>query len=502
MKTFYNSEKALKAIKNVALYLRKSRGDIDEDLKKHSLIMKEICEKNEWNYVEYSEIGSGESIEDRVEMKKLLKDVEEGLYDAVVCFQFDRLGRGSGTDQDTIRWTFKNSDTLIITANPFEILDPNDERDEETMDFKGFLARREYKIITKRLSSGRKIGLRMGRWSNGQAPWGYRYNKELKKLTPHPEESEIYKTLIVQEFLDGKSTYDIAWNLNKKKIPSPRNGLWHSNTVNNLLKSEVHLGHIVFNKTEGVRESQKKSKDKKTFKRLPKEEWMIVKNCHIPLKTEEQHMRILHLMGIKKSHVKGGNINALSGLVKCFNCQSTLTIQKNKNGIFFKKCSKCKECKGGHIDLAYDAIQDSVLFLRDKLTQINNSYSNDNEKQIILNKIKTIEEELDKNEEALERIEDAYEMGMYSAEKAKVKSKARQERILELEDELKIQKKKIESFSIVTNEERIKRIDKFLEDVKTISDPEKLNVIYKSIIDNIQWKRTDTYEVKITVNFL
>lgn len=502
MQTLYKTERIMKVIKNLALYLRKSRGDEDKDLEKHMLIMKEICEQNGWNYVVYPEIGSGESIADRVKIKELLADVEEGLYDAIFVFDYDRLGRGSGTDQDTIRRTLKKSDTLIIQANPFEIYDANDERDEETLDFKGFMAKREYKMITKRLTTGRKIGLRMGRWSNGAAPFGYSYNAELKKLTPHEEQSEIYKTLIVQEFLNGKSTYDIAWNLNKKKIPSPRNGLWSANTVNSLLKSSVHLGHIVFNKSEGVRASQTKSLDKRLFKKKPKEEWITVENCHTPLKTEEEHVRILHLMGDKKSHNKGGNVNSLTGIVKCFNCNSTLTIQREEEKVSLKKCSNCGECKGGDIQLVEDAIYDTVIALRDKLASINAQQTNDEEKQVILSKIQSLEDEYEKNEEALERIEDAFEMGMYSADKAKKKMKARQERLLELEDEIKNEKKKLDGFSVVTNEERIKKIDTFLNEIKNTTDQKRLNAVYKSIISHINWKKTDTHEVRVTVNFL
>jgi site-specific DNA recombinase len=502
MQQLHRTTRVMEAIKNVGMYLRKSRGDEDKDLEKHKLIMKEFCEQNEWNYVEYPEIGTGESIADRIKIKELLEDVQEGLYEAVVVFDYDRLGRGSGTDQDTIRRVFKSSDTLIVQVNPFEIYDPNDERDEEMMDFKGFMANREYKMITKRLTTGRKIGLRMGRWSNGIAPYGYSYNSDLKKLIPHKEKAEIYKDYIVYDFLDGKSTYDIAWNLNKKKIPSPRNGQWTANTVNRLLKSEVHLGHIVFNKTEGVRQSQTKSLDKKPFKKKPKEEWITVKNCHTPLKTEEEHMRILALMGNRKVHSKGSNVNSLTSLVKCFNCGSTLLTQKINGEVFLKKCSNCGKCKGGNTGLIEDAIYDTVSTLKERLVKISNQATNNKEKEIILTKIKSLESDYEKNEEALERIEEAFEMGMYSADKAKKKMKVRQENIIALEEEIKNEKKKLESFSTVTNEERIRKIDTFLNDIKNTTDSKKMNMIYKSIISHVDWMRSDLYEVKVTVNFL
>lgn len=503
MQLFQQKNNIMEAIRNIAMYIRKSRGELEKDLEKHKLVMKEICENNNWNYVEYFEIGSGESIEDRVKIKELLSDVEEGLFDAVFVFDFDRLGRGNGADQERIQRVLKYSDTLVVTANPFEVLDPNDERDEETMDFKGFMARREYKMINKRLSTGRKIGQRMGNWSNGAAPYGYKYNPELKKLVPDEKESEIYKELIVKEFMNGKSTYDIAWNLNKKKLPSPRNKQWTPETVNRLLKSEVHLGYIVFNKTEGVHQSKNKSGNKKPLRFKPREEWITKKNCHTPLKTDQEHMRILHILKQRKTHSKGGNINSLSGIVKCINCSSTLTIQKDdKEDVFLKKCSNCGEIKGGELRLVEDAIYITAQILSERLSQMNVQDSSDKEKEIILQKINKLENEIEKNEEALERIEDAYEEGLYSADKAKKKTRIRQEAILTMEDEMKIEMKKMENFSLITNEQMLEKIDKFLNDIKEKKNGRELNAIYKSIISHVTWERRETDEVRVTVNFL
>lgn len=499
MSTFQNTSNIIESIKNVALYTRKSRGDADEDLEKHRHIMENICKENNWNFVEYSEIGSGDSIEDRVAIKDLLRDVEAEIYDAVLVFDYDRLGRGSGTDQDTIIFTLKRADTLIIVANPFQILDPNDERDEETMDFKGFMARREYKMITKRLSSGKKIGLRMGRWTNGVAPFGYIYNRELKGLTVNKEEADIYKKLIVKEYINGKSAQDIAWGLNKKKIPSPRNGLWSDTTVLNLLRSEVHLGHIVSNKTEGQR--GKTSKGKKPFRNLPKSEWITVKNCHQAIKTEEEHLRILAIMKNKNRGSSVG-INALSGLVKCFKCEETLIIQREEEKVFIKNCAKCKGTRGGDSALVEHSIRETIVRLREALSKVDDSQFDRGRDELILKEIAKLEKELNQNELAIGRIEEAFEMGMYDAQKAKERMKQRQENILELEEKIRTSKKSLSNISRMNNNERLLRVDTFLEQIGKTENSKEMNEIYKSIIDSISWKRTEWDEVVVTVNFL
>ena len=98
----------------VAIYIRKSREDKDEykedTLLRHERLLKEYCNKYDLRYSEktiYREIVSGDSINNRPEMQRLLKDVENGLYDGVVVVELQRLSRGNGIDQEIIKETFR-----------------------------------------------------------------------------------------------------------------------------------------------------------------------------------------------------------------------------------------------------------------------------------------------------------------------------------------------------------------------------------------------------------
>ena len=64
---------------------------------------------------EYPEVVSGESLYTRPQMLRLLQDVEEGKYDAVLCMDLDRLSRGRMKDQGIVLDAFRESGTLIIT---------------------------------------------------------------------------------------------------------------------------------------------------------------------------------------------------------------------------------------------------------------------------------------------------------------------------------------------------------------------------------------------------
>ena len=96
-----------------AMYLRKSRaeegaGSWEETLSKHREALSALARRMKLTIGGcYEEVLSGESLLGRPEMLRLLQDVEAGKYDAVLCMDIDRLGRGGMKDQGIILETFK-----------------------------------------------------------------------------------------------------------------------------------------------------------------------------------------------------------------------------------------------------------------------------------------------------------------------------------------------------------------------------------------------------------
>lgn len=101
-------------IKEVALYIRKSRvEETEDDLKNHINMLIDICKKHHWNYTLYREVKSGTTIEMRPEMQRLLKDIESELFDALLVVDQDRLGRGDSSDSDYIKRILKKTHTYL-----------------------------------------------------------------------------------------------------------------------------------------------------------------------------------------------------------------------------------------------------------------------------------------------------------------------------------------------------------------------------------------------------
>ena len=161
-----------------AVYLRKSRADLEaeargegETLARHEHTLLELARARKLSVIgTYRELVSGDTISDRPEMRRLLSAVERGEYDAVLCMDIDRLGRGDGSDQAVILKTFKYSNTIIIT--PYKTYDPRAESDEEFLEYAQFMARGEYKRIKRRMWAGGVGSAKEGKWQSPKAPFG------------------------------------------------------------------------------------------------------------------------------------------------------------------------------------------------------------------------------------------------------------------------------------------------------------------------------------------
>lgn len=494
-------------IKTVAIYLRKSRGDDESALDKHKTELVSLCERYGWRYVIYAEIESGDSIKNRPEMQQLLKDVEADMFDAVVVYHYDRLGRGDLEDQALIQKVFKKTNTYIVT--PYKIIDLNNEFDEEITEFQGFMARREYKLIKKRLLQGKKIGAKLGNWTNGTPPFPYEYDPSRKGLVVNKEKYRIYR-MMVDEYLKGKSTIDIAWELNKAGIPSPRGGRWHENTVRRLLIDETHLGKIVSNKTEGDTSKVPRRPSSKPFRVKPKNEWIVVENCHEAVKTQEEHDKILELMKLRRVTRSSNKIYPLTGLIKCGLCGATMSFYERANKVLVKPCQrinletgeKCKN-RGGQIEFILDEIILQIDPYRERLMQLLNEGEDDDNNILISNLLKEKEEKVLRKERALDRIREAYEEGVYTLDEFHERSNKAKREIQELEEEIKLLKRKLEREGKVSLEERIRYLEWVKEELKKPNiPPEELNKLYKMIIESISWVRVEDDEVVVTINFM
>lgn len=496
-------------IKDVAIYIRKSRGE-EEDLEKHRADLVELCEERGWRYREFAEVGTSQDIESRPAVQALLKEIEDDMFDAVVVIERDRLSR-KDVGQSQINDTLRRNDVLVVT--PYKTIDLNNENDMLTADIEDLLARYEYRTITRRFQRGKKRGAKNGEWTNGAPPFPYYYvpkeerNEKGESLEVDEEKAEVYKYM-TKEFLKGRSTYDIAWELNKEGIKSPKGGHWNDITVRRLLEDETHLGRIISGKTEG---SGHVKKITKPLVKKPREEWTIVNNCHKALKTLDQHEKILESFKKRKRSYRRLGKLPLHSLIKCGICGRTMSLNRKNNGNHnIKPCPKrhpdgtyC-ENRGGTTNILIDEVNRQLEMFRDDIEKnIRNEAKENSLYEKVKKQISKKEEQIDYiyNTE-LENHKKLALSGYFEAKEAKMEKDKLLDKVKVLEDEIHDLQKQFTNTETMTNEDRIKAIDRFFEKVKSneVADSD-LNLAYKSILDSIEWKRVDE-EVEVSINFL
>jgi len=495
-------------IRYVAIYIRKSRAESMEDLEKHRLVLMDLCKRHNFKFVEYIEVGTSDSIDLRPKICKLLKEVEEGVYDAVCVVEYDRLGRGDLGEQDRIKKAFQKSNTFIIT--PDKIYDLNDDVDDTYADFKGFFARQEYKMITKRLRQGKKIGARRGQWTNGTPPFPYVYQRYKEKFNPKgivvdDDRYEVYRS-IIEEALNGMPPQKIAEVLNRKGILTAKSKYWSGVTIQRLLIDETHLGKIISNKTQGDGH-KKKRPNAKSLKTLPKSEWVIVENCHEAVKTQEEHDRIIQLIssrsliGTKARH----QTYAFSGLVKCENCGHSHTFYVKRDELFMKPCwytyptgEKCRN-DGIRVSVIEDMVLTEIKKYKDAFIADMPETEDDT-----LSGIQTLitenEANLQKQIRALEIVNDAYEYGDYSRDEWLKRKRKWEEEIFNTKNTLYDLHKQAKSTVQITNADRQAMLTAFYENITHTTDQAARNDLYRTIIERIIWRKAGD-DIKVSIKF-
>ncbi|MBZ9688447.1 recombinase family protein [Clostridium estertheticum] len=286
-------------ISNVAIYLRvASAREGKKGLFKQQNILLEVCKKNGWKSTIYKEIASGATIQKRPEIKKLLNDVTQNLYDAVLVVDVSILSRQI-TELAIIKHTLVSSNTDLYILN--KVMDFTNDNDEGILDYTQSLYTRMMHMVhiqlSDRISKGKKSGAKAGYWTNGIPPYPYEYQKwgnvcNPRSLVVNSDKLKVYKKIVNGIIINKKTLTEIAIELNKIGVPSPRGVNWGVTTLRRLLVDETHLGKIVINKTRG---DGHKSTSVNTikFETIPQQGHIFYEGRHEAVKTVDEHERIL-----------------------------------------------------------------------------------------------------------------------------------------------------------------------------------------------------------------
>lgn len=365
-------------------YLRKSRTDdptldVAEVLAKHEQMLDEWVERNlpgagpipEDN--RYREVVSGETIDDRPEIQKVLQRVESPRIKAILCVEPQRLSRGDLEDIGRLVKLLRYSNTLVITLQ--YTYDLRDERDRDM--FERELKRgNEFLEYQKRImNNGRLQSVKNGNYIGTKPPYGYnkvQYKDGKKKcftLEPHPEQAPIVK-LIFELYAKGYGSHKIARTLNEMGLKTQRGGKWQAESLKRMRTNEHYLGKTVWNRRQTVKTVEG---GEVVVSRPLSSDYLVYPGKH-PAIIEQELWDAVQEIRNKIPPVKGKAkcSNPFAGLVfcKCGRSMSRRTYKNNEPRLLCDNQVNCgtpsclvSEMEQAVAEVLRDAIQDFELMI-------------------------------------------------------------------------------------------------------------------------------------------
>ncbi len=294
-----------------------------------------------WTLVkEYKELGvSGykKTAAERDELQQLKKDAEAGVFDVLLVFMFDRLGRREDETPFIIEW-------LVLRGIEVWSVKEGQQTFESRVD-------KLLNYIRYWQSGGEseKTGIRVyekhsqmikdGTFCGGIAPYGYRLipstrlsnkGRQLKEMVIDEEESKIVRLIYSLAVDLGMGGQRIALYLNEHAIPTRKGSKWGLSVINYMLRNPIYKGYPTYGKTTAKTGANK---------RLNPEQWLIsaVKIEHLAIIQEtmwEAAQRIREARTPDRFKTKNIDYSQyplqtkskllLTGKIRCGHCGSTL----------------------------------------------------------------------------------------------------------------------------------------------------------------------------------
>lgn len=487
--------------KQYYMYLRKSRADLEaeargegETLARHRRALTALAQRNGHPISRiFEEIVSGDTIASRPEMQSLLAIVESGACAGVYVNDVDRLARGDSIDQGIVKQAFYATNTLIIT--PYKVYDPTNVADEDFFDFSLFMARFEYKVMKRRMQTGRMRSASEGNYLGTRPVYGYERVKRPDRpgctLQPVPEKAEIVRSIFNwYAYGDGSgkplSADAIAKRLNAMGLRTDLGVLYDGNRIRAMLRNPAYIGRVSWAKhvkkvklVDGVR----------TELREKNPAPIIVDNAHpaiidIDLWNKVQTMFATHAKLPKNTDAPVRNV--LAGLFRCVHCGRTL-LRKESNGRPDMLACKTYGCPttGIYIPIAERAV---IEALEDWNARYSLPPEPASEPAEASAPTLAIERQLSTLEKQLERLHDLVEQGVYTPADFVRRRDALRDRMQSLQSQLASMQTQPTTEDLIRAE--LPQIRHVLESYPTTQDLQERNNLLRTVIDHVDYDKT------------
>ncbi|MFK7695174.1 recombinase family protein [Paenibacillus sp. HJGM_3] len=305
-----------------------------------------INSKSDWVLVkEYVEKGVSAfkvSASKRDEIQRAKDDAEKGLFDVLLVFMFDRLGRRDDETPFVMKW-FAKQGVELWSVN--EGQQKFESHGDDLMNYIRFWqSSGESKKTSMRVKENHTQMVEDGKFRGGKPPYGYKLvktsevnkkGKELMGLAVNEEQAAIVREMYMLVYEQGFGSNRIAKYFNIERKPtvmSSTGGEWTTGVINFILRNPIYKGYSTYGK---------RTSDFGVFNMQPKDKWVLSQQANDELIiVDESVWNAVQTIRSSRTPDKSKNDSyervtitksplLFTGIARCGHCGSPLTTTYN-----------------------------------------------------------------------------------------------------------------------------------------------------------------------------
>ena len=483
------------------MYLRKSQQDdpnesVLEVVAKHEGILQDWARRELGREIPedciYREVVSGgESLDEREEIQKVLKRIEDPMVGGVLVVDPQRLTRGTLQDCGRLIMMFTYTSTLIATqAMTYDMTDKMHCKIFESELMRG----RDYLDYVKvAFARGKEASIRKGNYIASRPPFGYDKITIGKDHTLVPNKDADVVRMIFDWYVNERIGYKrIADRLTEMGIKPVYNESWNDNTIGIMLRNLHYDGKVFYGKKRAVNVI-KDGKLKTSRPIAKKEDIIVVEGKHPAIVDHDLFMAAQEILNNHPRAKKDRELqNPLAGITKCATCGKALFLQK-----FQGRRTARLECrtKPAHFkSVLYESVEDALLTALEysELPNLEALQKNNAGNSIAIQQklIKRLEDEMRGYHEQEETQYELLETKKYTQELFDKRNAVLRQKMGECEERLK--KAKAALPNAINYDEKIIQLKDAIQALKDGNlSPKEKNKRLKAIIERVEVETID-----------
>lgn len=387
-----------------------SPGQESRSISNQRALLLDYAAQQSWTVTEiYIDEDYSGSDRERPAFRKMLRDAQAGKFHILLCKSQSRFTRELELVEKYINGLFVDWGIRFIGVA--DHVDTDQREGKKVRQLGGLINEWYLEDLSDSIRAVLRSHQKQGRHIGSFAPYGYQKDPEQAGHLIVDEEAAAVVRRIFSLYAEGRGKTAIAGLLNREQVPNPsrykeqkgshyrskygteNSGLWRYSTVASILSNPLYTGAVVQHRSEKLSYKSKK------LRSLPKEDWIIVPNCHEAIISPELWQKVQERQKTQSRPAYGGRVGIFAGKLRCLYCGQTLRRCKAAQGRCYYRCAGAQVhsgCIGGFIP--HEEL--CRLVWADFSTQMEQFY----DPTLLNHDEESIRERLKQNEQAMKRL--------------------------------------------------------------------------------------------------